>query len=47
MEKMLQNALPTHQHLSFPVLHDIQSSFATLKASDGDSFTIPAKQSFL
>ena len=26
---------------------DIQCSFATLKASDGDSFTIPAKQSFL
>ena len=38
---------PTHEHLSFPVLNDIQCSIATLKASDGDSFTIPAKQSFL
>ena len=38
--------LTTRQRF-FLVFHDIQCSFATLKASDGDSFTIPAKQSFL
>ena len=37
----------TTRQLFFLVFHDIQCSFATLKASDGDSFTIPAKQSFL
>ena len=36
-----------HTSAFFLVFHDIQCSFATLKASDGDSFTIPAKQSFL
>ena len=30
----------TTRQLFFLVFHDIQCSFATLKASDGDSFTI-------
>ena len=29
------------------LLHTIHCSFATLNASEGDSFTIPAAQSFL
>ena len=38
---------PSDHTLIFFVLYDIQCSFATLKASDRDSFTIPGKQSFL